>query len=111
MISMILGGETPMGTPLEGATAHIQKLSEFMVSDKFGLLAPDQIGVFRAWLHQVGALMAQERQAQAAAQMQQALLQSGAGLSPGGMTEGVAPQPGEGPAVPEASVNVEGAGG
>ena len=105
-LSAILAGEVPDGLPLEGAQAHLDKLLEFQNSDDFGHLTADQIPVFQHWMRQVGQAVALERQAQAAGQYQQALVQAGAaggGGAPAGGME--APEPGSGVANPEQAVN------
>ena len=104
-ISAILSGEVPDGVPLEGAQAHLDKLLEFQQSDDFGHVTSEQVPVFQHWLRQVAQATMMERQAQAASQFQQALIQAGGGGggSPAGGAE--APEPGSGVANPEQAVN------
>ena len=67
-ILLIMDGVLPRGTPMEGTEQHFQKLQEFSQSDEFGYLGPEQMPLFRAYLQQVGELLAQERAAMAMAQ-------------------------------------------
>ena len=50
---------------MEGTQEHFKKLQEFAQSDEFGYLGAEHVPLFRAYLEQVGQLMANE-QAQAA---------------------------------------------
>lgn len=69
----ILHGETPEGVPAEGSQAHLQKLIEFMNSDKFGFLTSQaQLGLFQGWLMKVRDMAIQEAQQQQLAQQMQA---------------------------------------
>ena len=76
-VSQIFDGQVPDGRPVEpgGAAEHLQKLVAFRASDNFGLLKPELVELFEAYLQQVvQRVMVEQQQAaaiQAAAQFQQ----------------------------------------
>lgn len=103
-LSAILAGEVPVGVPLEGPEEHLRKLAEFQTSDQFGLLNQAQVGIYRAWLQQIGQAVRAERQARAAAEFQQRMLQAAGTGSPA--LGGGEPDIGSGVAAPEQNVGV-----
>ena len=90
-ISQIIDGDIPDGRPAEpgGAIEHLQKLQAFVGDDRFGILTPQQIQVFRDYIQRVAELA--EKQQQEAAIIQAAR----AGGQP--MGAGQPGRPAEGP--------------
>ncbi len=82
-INHIISGSMPEGDPIERAEAHLQKLMDFMNSDEFGLLRPEYVQIFKAYVGAVGQKGAAERQQQqllaAAQQFQQGAQPQGQG--------------------------------
>lgn len=78
-INMISGGRMPMGSPLEPAEVHLQKLGAFVNSDQMGLLPAENVALLKGWMMQV-AQLAQRDKIQAAAQQFQAMIQQGGGF-------------------------------
>ncbi len=93
-ILTIMEGIPPKGSPMEGTQEHFQKLQAFMASDEFGYVPAEFIPLFRAYLEQVGQLMAQE-QTQAA--LLQAAGQFGQGQGQGGQMPMQQPPQGNAP--------------
>ena len=93
-ILTIMEGIPPKGSPMEGTQEHFQKLQAFMASDEFGYVPAEFIPLFRAYLEQVGQLMAQE-QTQAA--LLQAAGQFGQGQGQGGQMPMQQPSQGNAP--------------
>ena len=106
-ILSIMEGILPKGPPMEGTQEHFQKLQAFADSDEFGYIPTEYVPLFKAYLEQIGQMMAQE-QAQMA--LQQAAGQFG---QPGG--QAVSPQAPQGnPPVQEGELideTLPGAGG
>src|SRR5207247_6692128 len=96
-LSAIAQHQSVRGVAAEGAEVHMKKLLAFMQSDQFGLLDPVQVGLFEAWLQNVGQQLQQARIAQAAAQFQNQL-QAGGGAAGGGDL-GMLPMQGQEPTV------------
>ena len=86
-ISVILNGQIPDGEPGEGAIAHLQKLQEFMSDDKFGLLTPPQVEIFRGYVQEVAEKAALEQQQLALAQAAQNFGQPAGGQPNGGQPQ------------------------
>lgn len=81
-ISMIIAGDEPSGIPLEGASAHLEKITEFVNSDDFGRMPPARVDALRTWLVAVSALAQQEKLVAQAQAFQNALQQGGQGGVP-----------------------------
>jgi hypothetical protein len=75
-IGSLVNGKLPVGPPLEGPEAHMQKLIEFHASDAFGVLTPDRVELFKAYWLTTSDRLKKSRLAQAAAQTQEALAQT-----------------------------------
>lgn len=72
-IIAIMNEQLPVGTPLEPAMLHLQKLIEFQKSPQFGFLTtPEQLDIFKMWLQKIADLARAQQQmlAMAAAKMQ-----------------------------------------
>jgi hypothetical protein len=79
-IAVIQSGFHPQGIPLEGATAHLEKLSDFIEDDEFmANLDPSYRDALVEWIQEMTARAEQEQQMEAAAQAA-AQAQQGAGL-------------------------------
>lgn len=81
-IALMMDGMMPRGSPMEGTQEHFQKLQEFAQSDEFGYMEGQSIPLFRAYLEQVGQLLAQE---QAQATLLKAAGQFQQGAQPGAL--------------------------
>lgn len=76
-ITTIMQGQEPIGRPMEGADEHLKKLFQWVNSEAFGLLTPEQVSVAKTWIQQIAQRAQQERVMVAAQQFQQALAQGG----------------------------------
>lgn len=98
-ISQIMDGEIPDGRPAEagGAVEHLQKLQAFIGDDRFGLLTPNQIQVFRGYVEQVQELAVREQQQAAEIQAARAFGQPMGAGTPGRPPEGPPQSPEDAP--------------
>lgn len=99
-LAAILRDEVPQGVPAEGggATEHLAKLTSFVDRPEFGLLTPEQVQIFRAYIEQTAERAAFE-QRQAAIQAGATELQRSLGGNGSGGPEGQPQAPGPGPFV------------
>jgi len=99
-ISMILEGRMPEEVnPAEPLQTHAETLTQFLHSDLFGVLTPQQVTLFGAYLKRVmAAVQRMQQQAQLAQVAQQAQSSLGGGMMPQGQ-----PGPPPGPPAPQAT--------
>jgi hypothetical protein len=79
-LSAIMQNQIPFGVPEEGATAHLQRIIEFIQTDQLGLLSQQQLTLLQGWMEEVQQLAKREQQLQqlaAAAGQRQAPTQAG----------------------------------
>jgi hypothetical protein len=60
VISMIVAGESPAGSPFEPVPVHLQKLQTFIMSPGFEMLTPVQSQLLEAWFRNVQMMMQQQ---------------------------------------------------
>lgn len=63
-IASIMDNEMPGGMPFEGFQGHLQILQQFLASDQFGLLDPNQVQIFNIYLQRIAEGAIQEAQQQ-----------------------------------------------
>ncbi len=109
VIGLITQGQVPVGVPMEAPTEHLRKLWEFVASTVsvgngdvpvIAAWRPEQMGLLRAWMAEVGRRVQLAQTVQAAAQFQQGLAAGGAQGGGGVPTTGVEPSPMEAMATP-----------
>lgn len=83
-IATIMDNEMPGGMPVEGFQGHLQLLQQFINSDEFGFLAPNQIEIFNVYLQQIAVGAQQEAQEQALLQSAQQFAQQNQANAQGG---------------------------
>jgi hypothetical protein len=87
--SVIASGYEPQGIPMEGATAHLEKLFDFAKDDNFiGQLGPASMAAWKTWMQEVMGRAQQEQQQQA---QMQAAAEAQAQQQPQGVPQGVPP--------------------
>lgn len=90
-IVQLVEGRFPSMNFVEGPVNAHAKLQQWVQSDEFGHIHPENMDMVRNYLQAVGMLaqqfLQQQQQAQAAAQFQQQMGQGGAGQTGGGMGE------------------------
>ncbi len=91
-ISQIIDGEIPDGEPAEagGAMEHAQKLAAFTQDDNFGILTPEHVEIFKAYLQEVSEKAALQQE-------QQQMLEAARNVGGAGGGGGQVGRPPEGP--------------
>lgn len=95
-IGQIMQGRLPQGQPLEDPEEHLKTFMEWTASPEFGLLAPQNVQLARAWMEMVAQKVQMAKTMGAAGQFQQSNAQGG---PPGG--QGVPPGTPQAPGTPQ----------